>query len=88
MARPFQKMRGLLAAEGVEQTDLARILNRSITYVSQRYMGRAPWTADEMYAILELVDQPSEKLHEIFPPRKEAKERQACSSRRRLEAAQ
>jgi len=67
MPRAYQKMRGYLQAEGYEQTDVAEELGRSITYVSNRYTGKEPWNQDEMYKIMDLIKQPYDRLHEIFP---------------------
>lgn len=63
----FNVMRARLQEYGIEQTDLAKKLGRSIAYLSHRYTGKDPWTLDEMYTILDLINEPYENLHKVFP---------------------
>lgn len=67
MARPYKKLRDLMHIMEVNQADLCRVLLLSPASVSNRMMAKQPWTLEECYAILEYLQQPPHKLHEIFP---------------------
>lgn len=67
MARPYAKLRGLLLEYDITQEHLARVLLLSKTSVSKRMMGHWPWQLDECYKILDMVHQPPEELHAVFP---------------------
>jgi predicted transcriptional regulator len=65
--KPYQKLRGLLRAEGIDQKELAHILGCSTTSVSHKFMGKYPWSSDQMYKIMDILDKPYNLLHEVFP---------------------
>ena len=68
MKQKYAKLRGALKSHGIEQIDVAEALERSVCYVSHRYTGREPWKQDEMYKMMELINEPFERIHEFFPP--------------------
>lgn len=68
MKQKYAKLRGALKSLGIEQIDVAEALGRSTCYVSHRYTGREPWKQDEMYKMMELINEPVERIHEFFPP--------------------
>ena len=69
MARPHAKLRGALVAADIDEAYIARKLQRGVTYVSQRMMGRKPWPMDEAYAIMDLLRLPYDQMAVYFPPR-------------------
>ena len=66
--KPPAKLRGALMEKDIDEAYLARKLQRGVTYVSQRMMGRKPWPMDEAYAILDLIRVPHDQLAVYFPP--------------------
>lgn len=67
MARPFNLLRARLLEHGYETKDVARELERCESYVSSRMMARFPWNMDEMATIMEMIKEPWENVHRIFP---------------------
>ena len=68
MARPYAKLRGLLAEKEITVEDLAAELDLSPASVSKRLMGKESWRVHEMWWIMRLLGVPQTKLHLIFPP--------------------
>ena len=69
MAKPHAKLRGALVERDIDEAYLARKLQRGVTYVSQRMMGRKPWPMDEAYAIMDMIRAPYDQLAVYFPPK-------------------
>lgn len=67
MARPFPIPRGQMIAHDLLQTDIARRLLMSERTVTRKLCGRAPWTLDEMYTLMDLLHWPYDRMHELFP---------------------
>ena len=67
MARPFNKLRGLMQEYEIQQKHLARELNMGITSVSRRMSGSEEWRLDEIWKVMELLHIPACKMHEYFP---------------------
>ena len=68
MARPYKLLRDLLHECEITNAMLASELGiRSTATVSRKLNDHSPWTSDEMYRILELVNEKPERMHEIFP---------------------
>lgn len=67
--KPHAKLRGALMERDIDEAYLARKLQRGVTYISQRMMGRKPWPMDEAYAILDLIRVPYDQLAVYFPPK-------------------
>ena len=53
----------------IDEAYLARKLQRGVTYVSQRMMGKKPWAMDEAYAIMDLLRIPYDQMAAYFPPK-------------------
>jgi hypothetical protein len=67
MARPYATLRGQLVAHDLQQTDLARKLLISSRTATRKLCGHYPWTLDEMYDIMGLLEWPYDRMHELFP---------------------
>ena len=67
MAKTYRVLRGYLTAAGIEQTYLAEQMGVSLSYVSSRITGKAPWDLDDMYFILDMLHIPHDKMHLVFP---------------------
>lgn len=65
--KPHEKLRRLMAASDIDQEYLCRKLMRGSNYISKRMMGRASWTLEECYQILDMLHVPDNQLHEMFP---------------------
>ena len=63
----YRYLHGRLWRLGIRQSDLGKILGICASSISHRMTGRTPWTIDEMYKILNLLDEPPDKLHVYFP---------------------
>jgi hypothetical protein len=70
--KPFARLRAEMKYHDIDEAYLGERLGRSHKYISERLMAKAPWTMDEVYTILDLINWPTEKMHEIFPPRRSA----------------
>lgn len=69
MRKPHAKLRGALLAADMDERYLAGKLLRGTVYVSQRMMGKHPWTLDECYQILNMLHIPHDQLPVYFPPK-------------------
>lgn len=67
MIRKFRVLRGQMAAEGLTQADVARKLLVSPDTISNKMRGIYSWTLEEMYALMDLLDWPYDRMHELFP---------------------
>jgi DNA-binding XRE family transcriptional regulator len=63
----FRKLRGIFAELEFDQAYIAEKLHVSQQSISNRMRGKYPWTLDEMYAVMDLIQEPYERLHEYFP---------------------
>lgn len=63
----YRYLAGRLRQLGLQQSDIGRELDLCQTAVSHRFNGRTPWTVDEMYKVLDLIDAAPEELHVYFP---------------------
>lgn len=69
MTRLYKKLRGVFRENDYNYGEIAtEVLHRSIGYVSERMLGKRPWSVDDMWVIMRYFDLPAEKLHEYFPP--------------------
>lgn len=65
MARtPINK---LLYINDIEQKEVREALGKSQTYITQRVMGRMPFTIDDAYIICDLAGVPHEDIPKYFP---------------------
>ena len=63
----FKKLRGKFAALGMDQNYIARKIGLDRSSVSLRMTGRREWTLSEIYAVMDLINEPYERLNEYFP---------------------
>lgn len=61
-----------MLANDISGGHLEELIGRSHKYGSERMNGHAPWTMDEAYAIMDILNWPYERMHELFPPRRAA----------------
>lgn len=67
MARPFNKLRGLLREYDLECKDLADVLNISKASVSRRMNALGEWQLSEIWQVMEYLRIPANRMHEYFP---------------------
>ena len=67
--KPHAKLRGALMEKDIVEAYLVRKLQRGVTYISQRMMGRKPWPMDEAYKIMDMIRAPYDQLPVYFPPK-------------------
>jgi len=67
--KPFTKLRAKVFEKGYSEADIAKLHNRGLTYVSQRFMARAEWTQGDQYFLMDLLNIPYVEMHEYFPPK-------------------
>lgn len=67
MAKTYRVLRGYLTAAGIEQIYLAEQMGVSLSYVSSRITGKAPWDLEDMYFIMDMLHLSYDKLHIVFP---------------------
>lgn len=63
----YRLLKHKLQDEMIEYTELAEMLGKSMTYVSERMRGIKTFTIDEGYQILRLLHLPEEWMVVIFP---------------------
>jgi len=63
----FRKLRGKLKEFDIDQAYLAQKFGVSVMTISHCMTGKKQWRLDWMYAILELIQEPPEKLSVYFP---------------------
>lgn len=67
MARPFSLLRSKLAYCELTNELLARELLITPSTVSRKLNNHSPWTSEEMWQIMALINEPPHMLHRIFP---------------------
>ena len=70
MPKPFSKLRHTLDDMDISRADIARRLERSSSYVDQRFRCEFPWTLKDAYTILEMMGEPNVRMTEYFPNEK------------------
>lgn len=68
MAKPYYKLRFALGEAGWINETIAKELGRSYGYVATRLCGKASWSVEDAYKLLELIDVPHSEFCEYFPP--------------------
>lgn len=76
---PYLKER--LSQLDIQRSDLGKHLERSDGYITSRMQGKGDWTLTEMYQIMELIGEPAEYLHLVFP-----RDRQTAQSYEEVQA--
>lgn len=56
----------LLMKHEYGQEDVAKILDRSSTYVEMRTAGHQPWSLDDCYQICDWLNEPYDCIPEVF----------------------
>lgn len=67
MARLYNQLKTQMANADIDQIYLASCMRKSQTYITNRMTGRYPWTADDMYQIMDILNYPYERMYELFP---------------------
>jgi len=67
MARPFNMIRAKLVEYDMTAAELATRIGIHEATMSARMTGREQWRLDEMYAVMDLLRIPHDKLPEYFP---------------------
>lgn len=67
MAKPFKALRDEMHIAEIRSVDLARELLLSTGSISNRLMAKQPWTLDECYKVLEMLNKPPSDLPRLFP---------------------
>ena len=68
MAKTYLILRGILAANDVNQTQLARRLTLGRAGIIRRFCGSRSWEVNECYQILDMFGIEHSRLTEVFPP--------------------
>ena len=63
----FKKLKTELFANDIDQKTLCKHLSKSQTYITQRMMGRKPFTLDDVYGMCNLLKIPYEQISLYFP---------------------
>ena len=63
----FKLLRGKLRELGMDQEYIALKIGISRSWLSFKLTGKRTWTLTEMYAIMDLINEPDAKLNEYFP---------------------
>ena len=69
----FRKLKGRMAYIGFNQSELAKAIDRSSPYVTERMTGRKEWELGECYKILNILGLTQNELTEYFPPKEDLK---------------
>lgn len=67
--KAYAKLRGALLERDITSADLAAMLGRSQSYVSERMTAkRYFWDIHEIYTILNILGISCDRIFEFFPP--------------------
>lgn len=67
MTKPFSVLRGALHEADIDQEYLCELTGRSKTYITMRMTAKAPWSQNDMYFLMDLLNIPYNRMHEFFP---------------------
>lgn len=67
MPRLYRDLRGRLMAESIDWPYLAKYLNIFTATLTRSMTGHRQWGDEEEYKILDLIKEPYENRHIIFP---------------------
>ena len=67
MARPYSKLRHAMDDADIDREAICKLLGKSTTYVAQRFQCKYPWTIEDAYQILTLLQIPAGQTSEYFP---------------------
>ena len=65
--KPYSWLRGELQKQGIDEPYFAKLLGRSVSYVSKRLMARDEWPQSEMYRIMDIIQKPYSEMHMYLP---------------------
>ena len=63
----FRKLKTLMFDKEVDQTYIAEKAGKSIGYISNRFQGKLPFSMDDVYTIIEILEIPQEEALTEFP---------------------
>lgn len=66
-ARPFAELRMAMSKYGVNQRDLAKIVNREETYISSRMNCKISWSLKDIQLICDYMEIPEGEIYKYFP---------------------
>lgn len=66
--KKYAKLRGLMYELGIHQSEIYQLLDRSQTWLSNRFNGSECFTIDEGYRILDFLNIPHSEFTKFFPP--------------------
>lgn len=66
-SKAFARLRGELRAHDIDPDYLARLWGLSTCSIGRRLRGEFPWNLDEMYELMEMLNWPVDRMHEMFP---------------------
>ena len=67
LKKRFTTLRCALMENGTTQHALAHDLGLSPSCLSKRFTGKVPWTTQEAYSVLRLLNRPDSELQLYFP---------------------
>ena len=79
MAKPYSKLRHALDDADISREDIARALGWSESYVHQRFRCEFPWTIEDAYIILSMLNISTSEMAEYFPNEKMTGRRRKAS---------
>lgn len=65
--RKYASLRAKMQKLNMDQEYIGRQMHMNVMSISNRFTGKTPWKMDEMYAVLDIIGEPDEKLSEYFP---------------------
>lgn len=66
--KPYAQLKRELKYRGIDTPYLAQKLGLKPTAAYDRLSGRTQWRLWEMYKVLDLINMPPDRLHELFDP--------------------
>lgn len=63
----FRKLKTLMFDKEVDQTYIAEKAGKSKGYISNRFQGKLPFSMDDVYTIIEILEIPQEEALTYFP---------------------
>lgn len=63
----YSALRGEMALRSLTQEDVAKITDRSDSYVQRRFAGHLPWDFQDAFNIIESFDLSAADIPRLFP---------------------
>ena len=65
--KKYSYLRERLMRLDIRYSDVAKHIGKSDAYITNRMTGRYPWDMNDVYLIMDLINEPVEYIADVFP---------------------